>query len=62
MSTFEDAGRVIDREMKKLHEFFEKEVKPTTQRKAIEALRSASVRLAELAEKLEKSKAGQDRP
>ncbi len=62
MSTFEDAGRVIDREMKKLHEFFETEVKPTTQRKAIEALRSASARLAELAEKLEKSKAEQDKP
>lgn len=53
MSTLEDAGRVIDREMEKLREFFEKEVRPTTQRRAIEALRAAATRLSQLADQLD---------
>ena len=54
MTAFEDAGRVIDRELKKLHEFFESEVKPTTQRKAIEALRAASAKFTEMANDMER--------
>lgn len=53
MSTFEDAGKVIDRELEKLRHFFETDVKPTTQRRAIEALRTASEKLQKLAEKLD---------
>ena len=54
MSTFEDAGRVIDRELKKLQHFFESDVKPTTQRRAVEALRAASQELSRLANKLDR--------
>lgn len=53
MSTFEDAGKVIDRELEKLRHFFETDVKPTTQRRAIEALRTASEKLQKLADKLD---------
>jgi hypothetical protein len=58
MSTFEDAGRLIDMEMKKLHEFFEREVKPATQQGAVDALRAASAKLARLADQLERRRAG----
>lgn len=61
MSAFEDAGRVIDREMKKLREFFESDIKPTTQRRAVEALRRASAELSKLAEKIAKSQKDQDK-
>lgn len=56
MSAFEDAGRVIDREMGKLREFFESDVKPVTQRRAVEALRAASAKLAELANELDRKR------
>lgn len=52
MSSFENAGRVIDRELERLRHFFETEVKPTTQRRAVEALRTASAKLTKLANKL----------
>jgi hypothetical protein len=55
MTTFEDAGRTIDRELQKLRRFFAEEVQPATQRRAIEALRAASGELAKLAECLERS-------
>lgn len=54
MSTFEDAGRVIDRELKKLRHFFETDVKPATQRRAVDALRAASDTLQKLADRLER--------
>ena len=57
MSSFENAGRTIDGELKKLREFFEGEVKPTTKRKAVEALRAAAERLARLAEDLDEKPA-----
>jgi hypothetical protein len=53
MPGFEDAGRSIDRELEKLRQFFEDEVRPTTKKSAIQALRAASRRLAQLAEELE---------
>ncbi len=53
MASFEQVGQRIDRELEKLRRFFETELKPTTERKAIEALRHASRRLAKLAEDLE---------
>jgi hypothetical protein len=52
MRTFEQVGRRIDRELKKLRRFFETEVKPATEEKAVKALRMASKRLAEVAEEL----------
>lgn len=53
MANFEEVGRVIDREVEKLRQFIEGEVKPTTERQLATALRAASKRLGELAEKLE---------
>jgi hypothetical protein len=53
MASFEQVGERIDRELEKLRRFFETELRPTTERKAIEALRQASRRLAKLAEDLE---------
>lgn len=58
MTPLEDAGRVIDRELEKLRQFFEAEVKPTTVRSAVEALRAAAKRLAELADDIESRAAG----
>ncbi len=54
MANFEEFGRTVDEEMKKLKEFFEREVKPGAKRGALEALRGASARLAELADDLER--------
>lgn len=53
MPGFEDAGRTLDRELEKLRQFFESEVKPATKKSAVQALRAASRRLARLAEELE---------
>ena len=53
MGTFEDAGQVVDKELAKLKQFLQSEVKPTTLRSAAEALRATSSRLARLAEELE---------
>ena len=53
VANFEEIGRKIDRELKKLGRYLEKEVKPVTQRKAAAALRKASERLAEAARELE---------
>ncbi len=57
MPKLEEVGRALDRELKKLREFFESEVKPTTQRRLVQALRAASKRLAELASELESQSA-----
>jgi len=61
MTTFEEAGKVIDREVEKLRRFVEGEVKPATERQLVSALRAASKRLGELAEKLEARPGGQAR-
>lgn len=53
MATFEEAGKAIDREGEKLRRFFEAEVRPSTQRQLVHALRAASKQLEELAEKLD---------
>jgi len=53
MATFEEVGQAVDRELEKLRHFFETEVRPTTQRQLVTALRAASKRLEELAEKLD---------
>ena len=53
MVNLEDVGRKLDRELKKLRRFFETELRPTTERKAVEVLRAASKRLGKLAEEIE---------
>ena len=53
MATFEDVGRTIDREVEKLRRFFEAEVRPSTERRLVAALRAASKRLTQLAEELD---------
>ena len=53
MANLEDIGRKLDRELEKLRRFFETELRPTTERKAIEVLRTASKRLGKLAEEIE---------
>ncbi|MBI3662192.1 MAG: hypothetical protein HY234_03965 [Acidobacteria bacterium] len=54
MASFEEFGRAVDREMAKLKQFFEAEVKPGAKRGAVDALRTAAARLAELADDLER--------
>jgi hypothetical protein len=49
----EDVGRKLDRELEKLRRFLETELRPTTERKAVEVLRTASKRLGKLAEEIE---------
>jgi hypothetical protein len=58
MATFEEVGRVLDREFEKLHQFLKQEVQPTTERRLAEALRKTSERLDKLAQKLEERQAG----
>lgn len=53
MPSFEDAGRLIDRELAKLQRFFEKEVKPNTKRRAAEALKVTARKLSNLARDME---------
>ncbi|HLE37180.1 MAG TPA: hypothetical protein VI699_08530 [Candidatus Acidoferrales bacterium] len=53
MVNLEDVGRKLDRELEKLRRFFETELRPTTERKAVEVLRTASKRLGKLAEEIE---------
>jgi hypothetical protein len=54
MANFEEFGKTVDEEMKKLKAFFETEVKPSAKRGTLEALRAASARLTELADDLER--------
>lgn len=53
MGTFEEFGQVMDKELEKLRHFFQNEVQPATLRSAADALRSASGRLARMAEEME---------
>jgi hypothetical protein len=51
---FEDAGKVLDKEMAKLRGFLDRRVRPHTRQETVKFLRQASDRLAKLADKLEK--------
>jgi hypothetical protein len=55
---FEDAGRAVDREVAKLADFLDKNLKPATRQEMATLLRRASRHLAELARKLEKEEPG----
>ncbi len=54
MDDFKDIGRWIEEEVKRVKHVVETEVSPMAEKKAIQALRIASTKLAEFAEKLEK--------
>jgi len=51
---FEEAGKAVDREVKKLVDFVENKVRPATRQEMAELLRKASKSLAKMAENLEK--------
>jgi len=50
----EEAGRAVDREVKKLVDFVENKVRPATRQEMAELLRKASKNLAKMAENLDK--------
>lgn len=51
---FEEAGRAVDREVAKLLEYLDREVKPATRQEMAKLLHQASRRLEKLAADLEK--------
>jgi hypothetical protein len=53
MEGFEDFGKALEAELDHLRRFVTDEVVPHTRRAAVEALRTASARLVELADDLE---------
>jgi hypothetical protein len=53
---FEDARRVLDRELEKLRKFVDHEIRPETRQEMAEFLRRTSDRLTKLADRLEKAK------
>lgn len=55
MNSLEEVGRALQEEIHRLSKFFESEVIPSSRRAAVEALRTASQRLHELAAQLESS-------
>ncbi len=60
MPSFEELGRVLDRELGRLRKVAETKVKPATRRKAARVLRSVSASLSRLAKQIEsKAKAKQ---
>ena len=52
---FEEAGRAVDREVAKLLEYLDREVKPATRQEMAELLHRASERLKKLATDLERT-------
>jgi hypothetical protein len=52
---FEEAGRAVDREVAKLLDYLDREVKPATRQEMAKLLHRASERLKKLADDLEKT-------
>ena len=52
MANFEQIGHKLDKELERLGRYIDKEVKPTTRRKAVKALQKASKSLADAAKEL----------
>ena len=52
---FEEAGKVIDVELKKLVSYLDTRLKPSTRRDLAEVVRKAAKNLADLAEKIDKA-------
>jgi hypothetical protein len=57
MKDFEEFGRWLDEEMKRVVHVVETEIRPTAEKKVIAALRTASSKLAEVAKELEERRA-----
>jgi hypothetical protein len=55
---FEDAGRAVDREVAKLADYLDKQLKPSTRTEMASLLRRASEHLTKLANSLEKEEPG----
>jgi hypothetical protein len=53
MKDFEEFGRWLDEEMKRVVQVVETDIRPTAEKKCIAALKTASAKLAEAAKKLE---------
>jgi hypothetical protein len=53
VTKFEEFGRKLDQELERLRDLVEREIKPTTAKKAASGLRQVSERLAKLAEDIE---------
>ena len=54
MKDFEDFGRWLDEEVKRVRKVIETEIMPTAEQKTISALKIASKKLSQMAEELEK--------
>lgn len=52
---FEEAGKVIDVELKKLVDYLDTQIKPKTRRDLAELVRKAAKNLSEVAEKIDKA-------
>ena len=53
--SFEDVGRSVDEEIENLKKWLNRQVKPRTRQEMGEGLRKIAVRLAELADQLQKT-------
>ncbi len=53
MANFEQVGRKLDKELEKLRRYLNKELKPATKRKVVEAMELASKQLSKAAKELE---------
>ncbi len=62
MDNFEDIGRRLDEELKRLRRYVEEEVAPETERRTAQFLREVSVKLTEAASKLEARNAARNPP
>ena len=62
MDGFEDIGKRLDEELKRLRRFMEEEVAPETERRTAIFLREVSEKLTEAASKLETRNAARSAP
>jgi hypothetical protein len=62
MDKFEEIGRRLDEEIKRLRRYVEEEVAPETERRTASFLREASAKLADAAVKLEARMAARRNP
>jgi hypothetical protein len=60
MDKFEEIGRRVDEELKRLRKFMEEEVAPETEKRTAQFLREVSEKLAEASRKLESKVAARD--
>jgi hypothetical protein len=56
MATWDEIRTTIDKEFDRLHQLYDKELRPSTEKFLIETLRTTSERLARLADDLESNR------